>query len=84
MEHNCRIADKLQQVHKWAHLIKDAHDDEDLKRVHQLGEKLLGMLNDEEECNGVKFLALLEVISIGADQLEYEMAMESDASTTIH
>lgn len=69
---NCKIADKLVEIHTFAHRCLENFSHDDLVETHDLGNKILDLLNNENSCNGVKFLALFEAIAVGADRLESE------------
>lgn len=71
-ESPCNVGNKLDQIHEWAHTCLRELTGNDLKAAHELGARILGMLDGELLCNAVKFLAVLEVVSVGADVLERE------------
>lgn len=70
MPDDCKIAEKLSLVHKWAHKITDHSDLSELAEAHRFGEYLMDWLNVQQVPNGVKLLALIEVTASGADHLE--------------
>lgn len=83
MDRDCKIAEKLQLIHKWAHRCTDALDLADLADAHRFGEKMLAWLNEQEESNGIKLLALVEVTASGADHLEEHDPEEVEENGTV-
>jgi hypothetical protein len=82
---DCKIADKLAQVHDWAHTCLRAVNKEELHEAHDLGNEILELLNGKLATgNGIKFLALFEAIAVGADILNNEMARMQGASGRIN
>lgn len=67
---NCKIADKLVEIHTWLHDSMRALNCEQLHEAHQLGCRILEMLNDEDPPNGIKLIALFEALAVGADHME--------------
>jgi hypothetical protein len=92
MDEDCKIADKLTQIqnklvqiHGWAHRSLGKLSKDELHQAHRLGQALLDVLNDQcEYRDEVKFLAVFEVLSVGADVLENPEAFRANASTMIH
>jgi uncharacterized protein len=75
-DEDCKLSDKLSLIHKWAHICFDDLTKEDLEAAHKLGHAILDLLNDREGADkpdGVKFLALFEIISIGVDVMEDQL-----------
>lgn len=78
MEHsNCKIVNKLDQIHEWAHFCLKGLDHDKLLEAHQLGQCILDMLNNEDADNWVKFIALFEALSVGADVLQSYVHVDS-------
>lgn len=81
-EKNCKIVRKLVDLHGWAHSALKSLSREELRTAHALGHKILDLLNQQQESNPVKFVALFEVISIGSDVLNWEnQQIDSDTVT---
>ena len=76
-EGNCKIENKLAQIHEWAHFCLSELNHDRLVEAHQLGCAILEMLNKEEADNGIKFIALFEALSVGADTLQAHMHPDS-------
>lgn len=72
-DENCKIGYKLEQIHAWAHAILGDVSKEQLHQAHEIGHKILDMINEEKAINPVKFLAMIEVLSVGADVLERDV-----------
>lgn len=70
---SCKIETKLDEIHRWAHDCLHALNHSDLHAAHALGEKILRLLDDEPCCNGIKFIAVLEALTVGVSMLEEEM-----------
>lgn len=79
----CKVELKLQDIHLWAHACLRALKPDDLHRAHAVGEKILDMLNELPDSNPIKFLAMFEVISVGADVLDHTM-YRVDSTATVH
>lgn len=77
----CKIADKLEEIHDWAHTCLDELTQEDLQAAHFLGHRLLDFLNGVPVINAVKFIAIFEVLSVGADHLEHDMKGLAEGNT---
>jgi len=81
----CKIADKLVEIHGWAHRCLLGLSKEELYEAHELGNEILTMLNDRHETtNGIKFIALFEALAVGADVMQNEMDMLHRATGTVH
>lgn len=82
-EQNCKIVRKLVDLHMWAHKsLKDLSHDE-LLAAHALGTKMLRFLNEQPESSPVKFVALFEVIAVGADELQAENQLHNFESVIV-
>lgn len=71
---SCKIEVKCKEIHGWAHACLDDIDVQELHQAHELGNKILEMLN--QTCNAtnfVKFVAVFEVLSVGTDVLEHDL-----------
>lgn len=71
-EDNCKIVKKLVNFHVWAHCCLSKLSRNELHRAHELGQQILNLLNEQQNNNPEKFVALFEVLSVGADVLEWE------------
>lgn len=79
----CKIELKLQDIHEWAHTCLRSLRPDDLHRAHEIGNKILDMINEMPEPNAVKFVAMFEVLSVGADVLDNTMYRDSK-TVTVH
>jgi hypothetical protein len=75
--HKCGLARGLQLAHLWGHETMEDFErrgslDEQMEKVHALAHKILDMVNEQQEGNGFKLLALIQVLSIGAEVMEEE------------
>ena len=82
-ENRCKIEAKLQEVHDWAHACLDDLTPAELHKAHEVGNQIISMLNELPCSSPVKFLAVFEALSVGADVLEMT-AYRPDSSVTIH
>lgn len=82
-EDSCKVEEKLQEIHLWAHACLKTLTRDDLHKAHELGNKILDMLNELPYSDPIKFLAIFEVLSVGADVLDYTM-YRPDSTVTIH
>lgn len=82
-EDECKIESKLHEVHGWAHACLKEMTLEELHRVHEVGNKILDLINALPDANPIKFLAMFEVISVGVDLLEHTN-YRPDSTVTIH
>lgn len=80
MNDECKIENKCREVHDWAHVCLRALKPKDLHQAHELGNKILNLLNEKEDINNaVKFIALFEALSVGTDVLDHDLLLyESD------
>lgn len=72
-EDECKIDVKCSEFHEWAHACLEDLGPRDLRKAHEIGNKILDMINELPGSNPVKFLAIFEVLSVGAKVLEHEM-----------
>jgi hypothetical protein len=66
----CEIAEELQRIHKWIHRSCEALSAEDIEQADQLGGKILDVLNEVQVSNGIKLLAIYDVMTSGAAHME--------------
>jgi hypothetical protein len=79
MSHDCKIIEKLQLAHEIAHDCMSDLSLLQLAEAHGLAEKLIDFLNEIEQPDGVKLLALIEVLGVGTDEMvQHEKILESE------
>lgn len=86
---DCEIGRTLDVLHDWLHLCLREFNEEQLAAAHQLSDHLLKVLNDGpggDKSDGIKILALYEVIASGIESMEEVMAAKKQwgTSNTIH
>lgn len=69
----CKIDIKCSEFHDWAHACLEDLTHAELCKAHEIGNKILDMINKLPESNPVKFLAMFEVLTVGSKVLEHEM-----------
>lgn len=71
-EDECKIDIRCSEFHEWAHACLEDLSSKDLHKAHEIGNKILDLINELPESNPVKFLAMFEVLTVGAKVLEHE------------
>jgi hypothetical protein len=69
-ETECGLSRKLELAHKWAHRTLDEFELPELARAHELALRVASVLDESDAINGVKLLALIEVLGLGAEDME--------------
>jgi hypothetical protein len=78
MSDDCKIAEKLDLAHKWAHRCMDSLTLLQLAEAHGLANELIKYIDDSNKSNGIKLIALIEAVSVGADEMEYLDALKEN------
>jgi hypothetical protein len=71
-DETCKIAAVAENAHEWAHVCMKTLNKQELYKAHDIGHKILDLLNEQQAFNAVKFLAVFEALSVGADVLDHD------------
>lgn len=65
-----KVTEKLARVLHWTRRCLAGMSKEELHAAHQVGHLILDLLNEQPAGNAVKFLAMFEVLAVGADVMD--------------
>jgi hypothetical protein len=84
----CELKNELELLHKWVHRCA-VLSEEDIEKAEQLSKRVIDILNRVDASNGVKLLAMYDVVTSGVWHMEQTTAPDvpepdPDAPATIH